>query len=92
MRYDYDDKGNLTRTKQPLTRCGETNTAQLIISRHSYDGVANVTRAWTEGTSHDIRTQYDAVFKLFPIRRYNASLDETGRYYGWKEARNGGLL
>ena len=47
--------------------------------------MGNVTRAWTEGTSHDIRTEFDDVFHLFATRRYNANdaaLDETGRYYG----------
>lgn len=84
-RYGYDGNGNLTRSERPISRCGESDAARLIVGRMAYDAVGNVTRAWTEGTSRDIRTEYDAVFHLFPSRRYNAndsSLDETGRYFG----------
>ncbi|MCY3708650.1 MAG: hypothetical protein OXG26_07100, partial [Caldilineaceae bacterium] len=84
-RYGYDGTGNLIRSERPISRCGESGAARLIVSRMAYDAVGNVTRAWTEGTSRDIRTEYDAVFHLFPTRRYNAndgSLDETGRYFG----------
>ena len=84
-RYSYDSNGNLTKSEWPITECGESDAANLIVSRVEYDGVGNVTRAWTEGTSSDIRTEFDAVFKLFPTRRYNANdntLDETGKYYG----------
>ncbi|MCY3994420.1 MAG: hypothetical protein OXF50_24565 [Caldilineaceae bacterium] len=84
-RYSYDAAGNLTRGEQPTTECGESDAANLIVSRVEYDSVGNVTRSWTEGTSSDIRTEFDAVFKLFPTRRYNANdntLDETGKYYG----------
>ena len=84
-RYAYDANGNLIKSEQPTTRCGETDAAKLIVSRIEYDAVGNVTRAWTEGTSHDIRTEFEDVFHLFPTRRYNANdatLDETGRYYG----------
>ena len=84
-RYGYDANGNLIRSEQPTTRCGEHDAANLIVSRMEYDAVSNVTRVWTEGTSNDIRTEFDSVFKLFPTRRYNANdntLDETGKYYG----------
>jgi len=84
-RYAYDGNGNLIKSERPISRCGENDAARLIVGRMAYDGAGNVTRAWTEGTSHDIRTEYDAVFHLFPTRRYNAndsSLDETGRYFG----------
>ena len=84
-RYAYDANGNLIKSEQPTTGCGDTDAAKLIVSRIQYDAVGNVTRAWTEGTSHDIRTEFDDVFHLFPLRRYNANdaaLDETGRYYG----------
>ena len=84
-RYAYDANGNLIKSEQPLTHCGESDAAKLVVSRLEYDAVGNVTRAWTEGTSHDIRTEFDDTFMLFPTRRYNANddtLDETGRYYG----------
>ena len=84
-RYGYDANGNLIKSEQPTTECGESDAANLIVSRLEYDAVGNVTRAWTEGTSNDIRTEFDTDFKLFPVRRYNANantLDETGKYYG----------
>ena len=73
-RYAYDANGNLIKSEQPTTQCGESDAANLIVSR-----------SWTEGASNDIRTEFDSVFKLFPIRRYNANdntLDETGKFYG----------
>ena len=84
-RFSYDGNGNLIKSERPTTGCGETDAANLIVSRLAYDAVGNVTRSWTEGTSHDIRTEFDDVFHLFPVRRYNANdaaLAETGRYYG----------
>ncbi len=84
-RYAYDANGNLIKSEQPTTQCGENDAANLIVSRVEYDAVGNVTRSWTEGASNDIRTEFDSVFKLFPIRRYNANdntLDETGKFYG----------
>ena len=84
-RYGYDDKGNLTKSERPATECGESDASHLIVSRVAYDGAGNVTRAWIEGTSSDVRTEWDAVFKLFPVRRYNANdatLEESGKYYG----------
>ena len=84
-RYAYDANGNLIKSEQPTTQCGESDAANLIVSRVEYDAVGNVTRSWTEGASNDIRTEFDSVFKLFPIRRYNANdntLDETGKFYG----------
>ena len=86
VRHAYDANGNLTKSERPTTDCGERDAANLIVSRIEYDAVGNVTRSWTEGAaSRDVRTEYDAVFKLFPVRRYNANdntLDETGKFYG----------
>jgi len=90
IRHSYDGYGRLIRSDQPTRWCGDTNSSYTITTRKSYDAFGNVTREWVDGTNRDIRTIYDSVLHVFPVRRYNNShpqLDETVEYYGV----NGGI-
>jgi RHS repeat-associated protein len=91
-RMSYNGYGEVINTQQPISHCGDTNSANVISTSFLYDGYGNLVHEWVDGTTHYIVTQYEGFYALFPMRRYNANqpaLEERVQFYG---VSSGGLF